>query len=43
MRYDEISYLVGFSYTANFNRAFKKWTGQTPSVYRESLTKSVDK
>ncbi|MBC6987883.1 helix-turn-helix transcriptional regulator [Alteromonas sp. BZK5] len=43
LRYDEISYLVGFSYTANFNRAFKKWTGQTPSVYRESLTKSVDK
>lgn len=37
LTYTEISYLVGFSHTANFNRAFKQWTGKTPSVYRNSL------
>lgn len=30
----EISYLVGFSNVGNFNRAFKRWTGTTPSKYR---------
>ncbi len=30
----EISYLVGFSSTSNFNRAFKRWTGKTPGEYR---------
>jgi AraC-like DNA-binding protein len=33
----EIAYLIGFSDTANFSRAFKKWTGQSPMEYRESL------
>lgn len=37
LTYTEISYLVGFSHTANFNRAFKQWTGKTPSDYRNSL------
>jgi AraC-like DNA-binding protein len=33
----EIAYLVGFSDTANFSRAFKKWTGKSPMEFRESL------
>ena len=32
----EIAYLIGFSDTANFSRAFKKWTGQSPVEYRRS-------
>jgi AraC-like DNA-binding protein len=30
----EISYLLGFSELSNFSRAFKRWTGQSPSAYR---------
>ena len=26
----------GFNNTANFNKAFKKFTGMTPTEYRES-------
>ncbi|BFM14798.1 AraC family transcriptional regulator [Maricurvus nonylphenolicus] len=32
----EISYLVGFSDTSNFTRAFKRWQGVSPSEYREN-------
>ena len=32
----EISYLLGFSEMSSFSRAFKRWTGETPSHYRES-------
>ncbi|QOL26339.1 AraC family transcriptional regulator [Thalassotalea sp. LPB0316] len=35
LSFSEIGYLVGFSNIGNFNRAFKRWTGVTPGVYRK--------
>jgi AraC-like DNA-binding protein len=32
----EITYLLGFSTVGNFSRAFRRWTGLSPSEYRES-------
>ena len=34
MTTEDIAALVGFSDAANFRRAFKRWTGKTPSEYR---------
>ena len=33
---NEITYLLGFSEPSNFSRAFKRWTGKSPSAYRET-------
>lgn len=33
----EISYLLGFSETSSFSRAYKGWTGQAPSEARRNL------
>ncbi|MDX2321231.1 MAG: AraC family transcriptional regulator [Moritella sp.] len=33
---DDIAMQLGFSETRSFFRSFKRWTGQTPSLYRES-------
>jgi len=29
----EIAYLLGFAKTGSFTRAFRRWTGQSPSQY----------
>jgi AraC-like DNA-binding protein len=33
----EIAFLTGFSEQSAFNRAFKRWTNQTPANYRKSI------
>jgi AraC-like DNA-binding protein len=36
---EEISDDLGFSSSSNFYRAFRKWTGETPSKYIEVYRK----
>ncbi|MEO1025446.1 MAG: AraC family transcriptional regulator [Pseudomonadota bacterium] len=33
----EIAFLTGYSEQSAFNRAFKRWTGETPANYRKAL------
>ena len=35
----EISYMQGFADTSSFSRAFKKWTGDPPAIFRSNLKK----
>ncbi len=32
----EVAYLLGFSEISSFSRAFRVWTGQSPSLYRDN-------
>lgn len=41
MTIDEISYSLGYSAPSGFTRAFKEWTGHTPSSYRQHLLEQV--
>jgi AraC-like DNA-binding protein len=34
----EVAFLTGFSEQSAFNRAFKRWTNETPAAYRKALT-----
>ena len=37
MTADDIALVLGFSDTANFRRAFKRWSGMATSQYRTSV------
>jgi AraC-like DNA-binding protein len=37
MPISEITFLLGFSDTSSFSRAFKRWTGKSPSEFRDSV------
>ncbi len=39
---DEIAMLMGFSEASSFHRAFKKWTGKTPSSFRKEMFNDPD-
>ena len=36
---EDVAEQVGYSDVANFTRAFRRWTGETPAAYRRSSTK----
>ncbi|HBB34428.1 MAG TPA: AraC family transcriptional regulator [Cyanobacteria bacterium UBA8803] len=37
----EVAFLLGFSETSAFHRAFKRWTGTTPGEFRRTLKQSA--
>ncbi len=38
----EVSYLLGFSEPGNFTRAFRRWTGATPTEYRMAASSRLN-
>ncbi len=43
LKLDEVGLRVGYQDPANFTRAFRSWTGETPSQYRTEYRKSLKK
>lgn len=41
-RLTEIGFLLGFAEQASFSRAFKRWTGVPPQVYRDARTRTPE-
>lgn len=41
MPMDDLAAQVGFSEAANFRKAFRKWTGQSPGDYRKALRRDA--
>lgn len=41
MSFGEIAYVLGFSTPGAFQRAFKRWTRETPGDYRKRISQSV--
>ena len=39
--FGEIAFLLGFSQASAFDRAFRRWTGSTPSAYRSASSSST--
>jgi AraC-like DNA-binding protein len=37
--FTEMAFFLGYSEVSAFNRAFKRWTGRTPSNYRNRLAR----
>jgi AraC-like DNA-binding protein len=38
MPVEEVGHRIGFSDAANFRKAFRQWTGKSPSAYRQSIS-----
>ena len=43
LRVSEIAYDVGFESLSQFNRAFKRITGLTPSYFRKDLMRAIER
>jgi AraC-like DNA-binding protein len=41
MNLSQIADALGYADAANFTRAFKRWTGSSPSQYRSAPTRSA--
>lgn len=42
LRINEVAARLGYSDSANFTRAFRKWTGKTPGTFRQETNRQFD-